>query len=496
MRKTNVTLVRSTLEHNGFRDTPSTDWTICWSGQHVRPSVLQRMKPHQWINHWPRSYEASRKDRLCHNVSRMASIKGKHHFGFLPETFILPDEYQTVCETLEAQFGYLDPHTDVGLFIIKPQASSRGRGIEVVRKFGQIPTSGKNVLSRYIPNPLLIDGLKFDLRIFVTVLSFDPLRIYLHEQGLARFATEKFRDNVKGAAAKYMHLTNYSINKHNPRFKANKDAEDDGAGSKWSLPALYARLASMGVDTARVQAEIEDIVIKTFIAIEPAVSSACHCLGTRARCFELYGFDILLDAALKPWLLEVNFSPSLGCDTPLDLKIKSTVLADLFSLLGVNAQPPAPADQRAMKGVGQFVNKVRPATRHSPLRLPKISDPLRPPTEQVVSRQIRQLRLEGLRAARGGWKRIFPTETSAKYLRLFEIKRASDEAAITYLLNRVGSSVSGAFGGMGRTSADVTAIRGFSDRGRPKSVPHVRRVSGTQEVRRTARARQPKVPVQ
>lgn len=55
---------------------------------------------------------------------------------------------------------------------------------------------------------------------------------------------------------------------------------------------------------------------------------------------ELYGFDILIDADLKPWLLEVNLSPSLGCDTPLDTKIKSAMLADLLTLIGLPAVDP------------------------------------------------------------------------------------------------------------------------------------------------------------
>jgi len=52
---------------------------------------------------------------------------------------------------------------------------------------------------------------------------------------------------------------------------------------------------------------------------------------TPTRCFELYGFDILLDAALKPWLIEVNFSPSLTLETMTDQSIKE-VLPDLTSL--------------------------------------------------------------------------------------------------------------------------------------------------------------------
>ena len=49
---------------------------------------------------------------------------------------------------------------------------------------------------------------------------------------------------------------------------------------------------------------------------------------------ELYGFDILIDTDLRPWVLEVNLSPSLACDSPMDLKIKSHVVADMFSLTG------------------------------------------------------------------------------------------------------------------------------------------------------------------
>lgn len=51
-------------------------------------------------------------------------------------------------------------------------------------------------------------------------------------------------------------------------------------------------------------------------------------------CFELYGFDILLDSKLKPWLLEVNISPSLSSSSPLDKRIKSVLIADTLNLVG------------------------------------------------------------------------------------------------------------------------------------------------------------------
>ena len=55
----------------------------------------------------------------------------------------------------------------------------------------------------------------------------------------------------------------------------------------------------------------------------------------RQNCFEVFGFDILLDSDLKPWLLEVNLSPSLSTDSPLDHKIKACLLADTFNMTQV-----------------------------------------------------------------------------------------------------------------------------------------------------------------
>jgi hypothetical protein len=55
----------------------------------------------------------------------------------------------------------------------------------------------------------------------------------------------------------------------------------------------------------------------------------------RTNCYELYGFDILIDSDLKPWLIEVNITPSMATDAPLDAAIKSTVAVDTFNLVGI-----------------------------------------------------------------------------------------------------------------------------------------------------------------
>ena len=81
------------------------------------------------------------------------------------------------------------------MWIIKPSSSSQGKGIFMVDDISEVPLNESLVISRYIDNPLLINGLKFDLRLYVLVTSFDPLKIYVYNEGLVRFASEPYNNN-------------------------------------------------------------------------------------------------------------------------------------------------------------------------------------------------------------------------------------------------------------------------------------------------------------
>lgn len=137
-----------------------------------------------------------------------------------------------------------------------------------------------------------------------------------------------------------MHLTNYAINKSHSNFQQNKGVENDNLGHKRSLTFALKYIEEMGHDSKKVYMDIKNTIIKTIFTVQPVLShiyKSCQPDDTEnSMCFEILGFDIFLDSQLKPWIIEVNHSPSFSTDSPLDFKVKKNVVADSIRLLGLS----------------------------------------------------------------------------------------------------------------------------------------------------------------
>ena len=194
----------------------------------------------------------------------MQSKHGRHHFNFLSESFTLPREREDLREKMLSEPG--------SLWIVKPPGKNNGSGIYVINHPDEIPkTSGDEtvLVQRYITNPYLIRRCKFDLRIYVLLTGLDPLKIYIYEEGLVRFAVNDFSLDPQQIKDNRIHVTNFDVNRKSDKFNFNNEDPTEPEGHKWTLTALWKYLSSEikhgrnknQVDLFTVWAKIEELVI-------------------------------------------------------------------------------------------------------------------------------------------------------------------------------------------------------------------------------------------
>ncbi|KAM3961183.1 uncharacterized protein ACR2FA_004735 [Aphomia sociella] len=331
-------VVKKTLTNSGFRlvksecDTAecpqeeTVEWIGIW-GKHMKSLMFRAIKDGQKMNHFPGTFQIGRKDRLWRNLQKLAAKYGVSEFGIMPKTYVLPHDLKLLKHDWEKYAANNER------WIIKPPASARGTGIKVVSRWTQIPKKRPVVVQRYVSKPYLINGNKFDMRLYVLVTSVHPLRIYLYKDGLARFASVKYNDELTSLNDRYMHLTNYSINRLSKNYTPNEDFAAC-EGHKWTLQTLFHYLKTeKDVDTDALWDSLKDLVIKTIISGEASISSLTKAnITSRYNCYELFGIDVLLDEDLKPWLLEVNISPSLHSASPLDIHVKGPLVCTVLNI--------------------------------------------------------------------------------------------------------------------------------------------------------------------
>ncbi|KAH0517075.1 Tubulin polyglutamylase TTLL11 [Microtus ochrogaster] len=228
---------------------------------------LQTRKPEQCgptsMTEMVRKITLSRALRIMQNLF-------PDEYNFYPRSWILPEEFQLfVTEVRMVKDG--DP-TWKPTFIVKPESGCQGDGIYLIKDPNDIRMTGTlqnrpAVVQEYICKPLLIDKLKFDIRLYVLLKSLEPLEIYIAKDGLSRFCTEPYHEpNPQNLHHVFMHLTNYSLNIHSGKFVHSDSAS---TGSKRTFSSILCRLSSKGIDIKKVWSDIISLVIKTVIALTP-----------------------------------------------------------------------------------------------------------------------------------------------------------------------------------------------------------------------------------
>ena len=232
-------------------------------------------------------------------------------------------------------------NTGRNMWIIKPINLNRGRCIQVfndtdkivdylfkIQENKQLETEDNNnfkcqhiIVQKYLEKPLLYQGRKFDIRIWILMISGQENYVYIFKQGHLKATSAEYDINSQSP---FIHLTNYSIQKHDLLFSTKE------IGNEISYKEFQDELDKTN---SKINF-MKDIYPKIVYIIRLAIGSGKNNINrmNRSNCFEIYGCDFILDEKYKPYLLEININPGLEISSPLISKLVPRMVDDALKL--------------------------------------------------------------------------------------------------------------------------------------------------------------------
>eukprot|EP00877_Chromochloris_zofingiensis_P003213 jgi/Chrzof1/12893/Cz07g11100.t1 len=281
----------------------SSDWDLLWSPARTALKAIPTVKPGQLISAMPGMFSLTKKRRLSVTLSQ---AYGDDAWSLMPLSFSLPNEVWSWRTWLSSS---QEQGSAVGPWILKT-AQHLGKGLKLLPGHAALEESLKArppgarpyvLAQRYIANPLLIDGRKFGVRVWVLVTGHNPLRAYIHSNGLVLFSSDDYDDSSIGSGDEANtggHITNYAQNVD---------------GQVWDLDMLKQHIGETSYQQLWAKI-LHNTGLVTSAALQDMQQEHAKLNLPPHSTFELLGLDYLVDTSLHPWLLEVNGTPSLAVE--------------------------------------------------------------------------------------------------------------------------------------------------------------------------------------
>ena len=248
------------------------------------------------------------------------------------QKLVSKEKYKTIISNLLKKLKKFLPQFSLNgyhnIWIIKPSNLSRGRSIQCINSLNQINNISSNlnnyfVIQKYIENPMIIYKRKFDIRQWVLVTHLNPLTLWMWEEPYLRFSAEDY--DIDNFSNIYSHLTNNSIAKYSEKYKSESLIKED----MWELD-YFKKYLKENYNKENIWDEIYE---KMKNAIICSFDSGKHEIVYRENCFELYGYDFMIDNEFNVFLIEINSSPAMDYSTSITEKLVQEMSENLIQIV-------------------------------------------------------------------------------------------------------------------------------------------------------------------
>lgn len=349
IHKVRYQVVKQALAETKYQQTHDdvTALIIWWDGNITREQLLTVL-PHQRISRIPGMDLLCFKSVTFKALNQLRNIFSKT-YNFYPTTYLLPfqfSDFQKEHLKIAAKNGC--PIT----WIFKPRSGCCGNGIKLIQNSFEVSEpSNSGVIQKYV-SPFLIDGYKFDFRLYIFLATTEPFTAYIYKEGLARFCSQPYsaptRENLSD---KFCHLTNTSVNVSNDATNVeicqlastvfNKIKSKDQRGN-----VLWQRIKEVAalVMLAQYTNIMEQIKLQENENRSKQKSSNLGSPGPSVpftrKFFHIIGIDIMLSEDCEPILLEMNDRPSMCVTYDIENTLKTQLIKDALNILTIDGKPP------------------------------------------------------------------------------------------------------------------------------------------------------------
>ena len=319
--------VREGLERAGWVVNGDQPWRLHWSNGRASGEIYRSLTQSQWVNHFPGIVPLVRKDEL-HDHLAHADADANRPWRF-PRSFSMPDGLASLKAAAQANPDQV--------WIVKERDGSMGRGMYLVHDLNGFAPDPNTIVQEYIDNPLVFPDWPFKhvLRVYTLITMIEPLTAYVYPEIVVKVTSQAWRPASASLHELARHLTNPTVQ------IANSDSDDPVQAI--DRASFAARLDSVGQSIDEVWSKTCTMIADVLQVFAPTISTLSGVYtASPTSCFELVGFDLMLDEEATPWLLECNMSPALGTRSPAGTtsgdaqrRAKNGAVNDMLAILGL-----------------------------------------------------------------------------------------------------------------------------------------------------------------